>query len=749
MRAVCLTSRFGGCLAAALLFMQAAPAGSQPVAEAPISDQATRPRIGLVLSGGGARGGVHVGVLRALEELNIPVDVIAGTSIGAVIGGFYASGLTPDRIEEVIKDINWDAAFLEDTPRPLRSFRRKREDDLFLVNQRPGFNQRELRLPFGIVQGQVIDLITAETVLPASLVRDFDDLPVPFRAVAADIATGEAVVLGSGNLATALRATMSVPAVLAPVEVDGRLLVDGGIVMNLPVEVARDMGADIIIAVDVTAPLLGREDLNSVLDVTSQLTTLLTRYGATEQLETLTDRDLLLTAQLDPRYGSTTFGEMAETIPLGYGLAMNHAAELRRFAVDPSTYQAHRDAQFARTPVAPQRVDFVRIRNNSIVSNDVIAPYLAGIRNGGPLDLSQVEEAVNKIYGLGLYQNVRYEVISDGDQVGLEFELEERSWGPAYAQLGVQFNASGNQDILFGVAASYLRTAMNPKNGEWRATAAVGAEPSLQLDLHQPFGRAGQYFVEPSLGFESRILNLYEGDIRVTEARVKAARLEIGVGRDLGSWGEIRAGLRRASGSVDFDIGQPALVTEGAFAEGQVFARLWADTLDDVAFPRSGVSAKLEWIGSRPGSLAADVDFDQFRLSAAYARSWNRYTLLSSFRYDTTLTGVAPLTSEFRLGGLFDLSGLARQSLSAQNVGRVGASFYRRINNLALFPAFAGVSLEYGDTWATRSAISFRDARLGGSLWIGLDTPIGPIYGAYGRTRNDESAFYLVLGRIF
>jgi NTE family protein len=190
-------------------------------------------------------------------------------------------------------------------------------------------------------------------------------------------------------------------------------------------------------------------------------------------------------------------------------------------------------------------------------------------------------------------------------------------------------------------------------------------------------------------------------------------------------------------------------VTEGAFHEGQFFARLWADTLDNVAFPRSGLSAKLEWIGSRPGALSADVHFDQFRLSGAYAKTWNRYTLLSTLRYDTTLSGTAPLTSEFRFGGLFDLSGLGRQSLSAQNVGRVGASFFRRINDLALFPAFAGISVEYGDAWATRSAISFRDARLGGSLWIGLDTPIGPIYGAYGRTRDGESAFYLVLGRIF
>jgi NTE family protein len=708
-----------------------------------------RPRVGLVLSGGGARGGVHVGVLRALEELNVPIDFIAGTSIGAVIGGFYASGLTADEIEGVINSLEWEAAFLEDTPRELRSFRRKREDDLFLVDERPGFNNGEFQLPLGIVQGQIIDLIMAETTLAAMQVTNFDSLPIPFRAVAADIATGEAVILGSGDLANALRASMSVPAVIAPVEIDGQLLVDGGIAMNLPVEVAKEMGADVIIAVDVSAPLIEREELDSVLDVTAQLTTLLTRNGVLRQLEQLGEDDLLLTAELEEQFGSTTFQSMADTIPFGYEMAMENDAALRRLAVEPGDYGAHRAAQLGRTPALPSRVDFIRINNDSIISDRVIERYLADIEIGGPLDLEQIETAVHKIYGLGLYQNVRYELIEENEQSGLTFDLDERSWGPGYAQLGLQFNASGNQDVLFGVSASYLRTALNPKNGEWRATAAVGAQPALYLDFHQPFGRAGRYFVAPSLNLDSRLLNFFEDGDRVTEARVKTAALELAVGREFDTWGEFRVGLRRTTGDVDIKVGQLGLLPEGPFDQGEFFARLSADTLNDVAFPRSGLNAVLEWRGSRPDALSADFDFDQLRLSASFAKTWNRYTVLSTIRYDTTLNGIAPLTSEFRFGGLFDLSGLGRQMLSAQNVGRVGASFYRQVNDVALFPAFVGVSLEYGDAWATREAISFDDALLGGSIWIGVDTPIGPIYGAYGRTRDRDSAFYLVLGRIF
>ncbi|MDH3419825.1 MAG: patatin-like phospholipase family protein [Gammaproteobacteria bacterium] len=708
-----------------------------------------RPRVGLVLSGGGARGGVHVGVLRALEELNVPVDFIAGTSIGAVIGGFYAAGMTADGIEGVINSLDWEAAFLEDTPRALRSFRRKREDDLFLVDERPGFNNLEFQLPVGIVQGQIIDLIMAETTLAAALVTNFDALPIPFRAVAADIATGEAVILGNGNLANALRASMSVPAVLAPIEMDGRLLVDGGIVMNLPVEVAREMGADVIIAVDVSAPLIARDALDSVLDITAQLTTLLTRYGVVEQLEKLGEDDLLLTAEVDEQYGSTSFESMAATIPFGYELAMSNAPALRELALESDAYEAHRAAQLGLTPAPPSRVDFVRINNDSIISDRVIERYLADIEIGGPLDLEQIETTVNKIYGLGLYQNVRYQLVEENEQTGLAFDLDERSWGPGYAQLGLQFNASGNQDVLFGVSASYLRTALNPKNGEWRATAAVGAQPALHLDFHQPFGQTGQYFFAPSLKFDSTLLNLFDDGNRVTEARVKTAALELAVGREFRTWGEFRLGLRRTTGDVDIQVGQLGLLPEGPFDRGEFFARLSADTLDDVAFPRSGVSAVLEWRGSRPDTLSADFDFDQLSFSANFARTWARYTLLSTIRYDTTIDGVAPLTSEFRFGGLFDLSGLGRQMLSAQNAGRIGASFYRQVNDLALFPAFVGASLEYGNVWATRETISFDDALLGGSIWVGIDTPVGPIYGAYGRTRDRDSSFYLVLGRIF
>jgi NTE family protein len=701
------------------------------------------PVIGLVLSGGGARGGAHVGVLRALEELGVPIDVIAGTSIGAIIGGFYASGLSVDEIEDLVNTIDWDAAFLEDTPRQLRSFRRKRDDDLFLVDQRPGLNNGEFELPLGVVQGQVIDLILTEQTLHVAQVENFDELSIPFRAVAADIATGDTVVLDSGNLATALRASMSVPAVIAPMDIDGRLLVDGGVVMNLPVQVAEEMGADVVIAVDISAPMLSREELTSVLSITGQLTNILTRRGTVEQIDRLGEDDVLITPEFGDEFSSAGFNLMGETVTVGYEATMAHADELGAFA------SVHSVANRATARLEPPVIDFIRLQNNSGISDVLIERHLRAIELGQPLDVDVVEEAIGRIYGSQIYQNVRYSVVSDRDRTGLELRLDERAWGPNYLQLGLDFSASGDENATFGLSTSYLRQRINPMNGEWRAIATIGDEPALFSDWYQPFGRDGRYFFAPALRVDSDVVNVFDTGNRIAELRIREASVEVAAGRNIGTWGELRAGVRRSTGSVELELGDPALVPEEDFEEGELFARFSVDTLDNLPFPREGAIGFVEWRGSRPSDLGAQADFDQVSLSAAYAKTWDRYTLLTRFRYDATVDGVAPVNSLARLGGFLDMSGYNRNELTGQNAARGGTVFYRQINNLTILPAYAGVSLEYGNVWDNRRDISARDSILGGSIWVGVDTPIGPVYAGYGRSEDDVGAFYLFLGRIF
>lgn len=708
----------------------------------------SRRSVGLALSGGGARGGAHIGVLKALEELRVPVDCIAGTSIGAIVGGFYASGLDVAEIEEVARSIDWDAAFLNFTPREYRSFRRKRDDDLFLVNQRPGLNDGELELPFGLVQGQVIDMILSR-VMAGVGVDDFDDLALPFRAVAADIVTGEAVVLTAGDLPRAVRASMSLPAAFTPIEIDGRLLVDGGIAMNLPIEVAQQMGADVVIAVDISSALLTRESMRSVLSVTSQLTNLLTRSGVEQQKQRLAGDDVLLVPEFEEDLTSVSFARMAEAIESGYIAVMSQRAVLERLSLDPEGYAAHVASRNDPRPDQLPAVEFVRLANRSSLADSVIEARLRDIEIGAPLDVESVERAIGRVYGLELFQNVRYDVVEEGGRTGLEIEIDERSWGPNYLQLGMTFSSSADADETFGLAASYLRTLINERGGEWRATFVIGDEPALLANLYQPLGAKGLFFFEPQLNFRSTLFNLFDQDRLATEIDIREAAIELAGGREYYGWAEVRGGVRAASGSYSLRVGDPTLVPSEDFRRGELFARFSVDTLDSVAFPREGVMTTIEWVGSRRSALAADADFDQLLIDMAYAKTWGRHTLLSTLRYDATISGSAPLASMMRLGGLFDLSGLNRNQLSGQHALRVGTSYYRRIGNLALFPAFAGISLELGNVWDDRQAISFDSALLGVSFWAGVNTPVGPVYVGIGRSDRGQSAGYVSLGRLF
>ena len=738
----------GFCCAVPALIATEIPALAQQDDGGPVDDRG-RPAIGLVLSGGAARGGAHIGAIRALEELRIPVDYIAGTSIGAAIGGLYASGMTVDELEAFVREIDWEAAFLNTTPRELRSFRRKRDDDLFLVSQSPGLNDGEFELPTGVVQGQVIDLILSRATLPVAGLDSFDDLAIPFRAVAGDIATGDAVVLADGDLGRAVRASMAVPAVLTPIEIDGRLLVDGGIVMNLPVEVAHAMGADAIVAIDVTDTLSTREELRSVLDITQQLTNLLTRFGTEEQRARLGPGDVLVRPEFEDEFTAVSFARMSATVQAGYDAVMEQRDGLEALALDPAQYRTYREGLRDPRDFEPPQIDFLRLDNESLLADSIIDRRLREIEIGEPLDIDVLERALSRVYGLELYQNVRYSIVEEDGGTGLEVGLRERSWGPNYLQLGLQFSSSSDEDALFGLAASYLRTAINAQGGEFRATLNVGDEPEFLASLHQPLGARGMFFVSPSVHFKSRSLHTFIEDDLVSEVSLREGILEVAAGRELADWGEFRAGLRGGFGEASLRVGDPAIFPLEDFRRGEYFARFSIDTLDNVSFPRSGALATAEWRGSRAAALAADADYDQLLLKATWARTWGQHTLATTVRYDRTFRGTAPVNAAHRFGGFFDLSGLNRHQLWGQHAARLGASWYRRIGDFALFPAFAGISMEIGNTWNDEFGGGLDTAIFGTSVWAGVDTPVGPIYAAYGRADNGQDAFYVFLGRVF
>ncbi len=720
--------------------------GSQALAVEPDPANSPRPKIGLVLSGGGARGAAHVGVLQVLEEQRIPIDYIAGTSMGSIVGGLYATGMTTDELVDAVESIDWDDVFSDPTPRDERSFRRKRDDDLYLVKAKPGIDKSGLKFPAGIVQGQKIDLALTRLTRNVTHTEHFDDLAIPYRAVATDIVTGEAVVLEAGSLSNALRASMSVPAVIAPIIIDGRRLVDGGVANNLPVDVVREMGADIVIAVDISTPLQTEDKLESVIAIAGQLTSILTRGNTERQIQTLTDEDILLTPELDD-ITSADFARLGDAIPIGRMAAELNLEQLRRLSLPANDYADYR-ARLALPDTSVPVIDFIRINNQSTLKESIIANRIVYSKVGAPFDIAAAEEDVGRIYGLELFQNVRYELVQEDGRTGLEFYVKERTWGPGYLQLGASYNSNGDGNNIFNLAASYLRTALNPSGGELRLGFQVGEEPGVLIDFHQPLGKKGMYFANAMSRYGERLVTSFENDFAIAEFRLAETLIEVSAGREFGTWGEARVGLRYADGEGKVEIGDPQSYPPVRFQRGEMFVRLFADDLDSSSFPTSGYLTRLEWTASRDG-LGADTDFEQVDIRAVLAKSWGRSTLLASADYGTTISGRAPIQSVFRRGGFTNLSGFNENELSGQHFGQISAAYYRRLGRIGLLPLYAGFSLEAGNVWQNRGDISSGNRLHAGSLFAGAETPIGPLYLAYGRAEGGADAYYLFLGRLF
>jgi NTE family protein len=408
----------------------------------------------------------------------------------------------------------------------------------------------------------------------------------------------------------------------------------------------------------------------------------------------------------------------------------------------------HRAARPDPRLEAPPLIDFVRLDNESNVADNIVEARLESIPTGVPLDVDATELAIDRVYGLELFQRVGYDLVEEGGRRGLEVSVEERSWGPNYLQFGLESSSTGSDDTMFGISLSYLRTAMNSLGAEWRTTLELGDEPALSTRWHQPLGQNAMTFVSGGLSRASSLVNVYDGSTRTARVELDESLVDVAIGREFGTWGELRFGFLRGSGEPELQIGDPAAIPLNDFDRGEGFARLTIDTLDSIYFPSDGTFARMEWLTSKH-DLDATAEFDQFSGGFLTARTFGRHTLALGLRYETTTKGIAPPWSLFEIGGFWDLSGFAQDELSGQNVGGLLASYYRRIGNLSRrVPIYAGINLEKGNAWDTRSEISLDNSLKAGSLWLGADTPLGPMYFAYGRAEGGRDSFYIVIGNV-
>ena len=708
---------------------------------------AERPKVALVLSGGGARGLAHIGVLKVLRDLRVPVDFIVATSMGSIVGGAYSAGHTPDEMEALVKTADWDLMFSDRPPRQDLSFRRKEDDLRFIGKSELGLKRDGVILPRGAFGSQNLEEFLRLVARPASDTRNLDQLPIPLRAVATDLVSGEMVVLRDVPLAVAMRASMSIPGAFSPTNVDDRLLGDGGLARNLPVEVAREMGAGVIIAVNVGTPLLPREALSSAIGVAQQMINILTEQNVAISLAALRPQDILVSPNLTG-VSFVEFDRGPELIALGETAAREVAGRLGELSVDKRAYEAF---EFRRTrhPVAyDQRVAAVRVEGTSRTNPEALKREIelrVGITTGQSVSDEQLVRAARVLNGLGEFERVDVHTETNNGRRFVVIDVDEKPWGPNYLRIGGRAVADFHTDARFSITLQHTRTWVNAWGAEWRNELQVGDVRRFMTSFYQPLGPGSPWFVEPVLQAIQSDYDLFGPGNHRTDRITKATNSAASdFGHRLGN-----SGVARLSFGYERYRSTPVISasTEGTVKDSGKYARFSVtfDTLDDANFPRNGylISGGTQAISysSQSGSPV-----QAYALQALFPVTYGRLTLLG-------IAGTERSRDDrggFGLGGFLNLSGTPVGAISGSQAVFFGGLAYYRVGELprALGRSwYAGVSLEAGNAWARRSDMSLGDMRKATSLFLGLDTNIGPLYLGWGHTFGGDSALYLFLGR--
>ncbi|OIQ25278.1 MAG: serine protease [Vibrio sp. MedPE-SWchi] len=735
-----------------------------------------RPKIAVVLAGGGAKGAAHIGVLKALEELRIPIDYITGTSMGAYVGGLYATGMSAEEIESLIYSTEWNHGYRDRVDRSERRIRDKEYEDRYQIKTDLGLRWGEIRAPRGVVQGQNMLRILRETSGNLPAIDSFDNLVIPYRSVATDIIDLEPVIIDKGYLVDAMMASMSVPGVLPPYEIDGKLLVDGGVTNNMPVDVARDLGADIIIAIDISSDYKGEDEFSSFLTVADQLSNYLVRRSTVLQQETLTDKDFFLQPDVGDMQ-TTEFAKMPGAFQEGYEEAMANSLRLSRLSLSSSDYQKYIDKkQNARKKLVygdEVSVDRVVINNNTHYSEDLLRTRL-GIEEGRRITTEELEQSIQDLYALDRFELITYQYDKDEDGNNLVVvNVNEKAWGPNYVNFRFFLEDDFTTDSQYSLGISSNFTDLSSGGAELLLNLEMGTDKLVEAELYSPFLSSQKLFTTlgasysndkrnmPSSGFDDTSLEATKNYLPVTYREWKG---EWVLGYQETLWTEFNLGLRYIQGYAELSTlpscGDLDFTRQGAFVGYRY------DTLDDFSFPRSGLYLDLEYLVSQDdingearcldAAVSQSTDIvDEISAKFIGAYTYDRHTLVANMDLGLSQTENASMPIDPKeIGGFLKLSGIPRDSLIGQNIAFTSLVYrYRWFDNdFGLFssPFYLGSSIEYGGVWSDPN-INIQDAPLyqAASVFVGVNSPIGPIMFGYGFTEQQFNSVYLIIGTTF
>jgi len=716
-------------------------AQDQPGQQAGPAQPAPRPRVGLALSGGGARGLAHIGVLLWLEENHIPVDSIAGTSMGALVGALYATGRSPVEMRQFVEAIHWDEAIASEPTYPQLSFRRKEDRRTDQIPSKLGL-KNGLKGPIGFSAGQGVGLLLDRIAFPYSTLTSFDDLPIPFRCVATDMLSGNAVVLKDGSLAQSLRASMAIPGLFTPVELNGQVLADGGLVDNIPTDVAREMNADIVIAVNIATPLVGRKDLET-------LTAFLTQ--AVDNMTLGNDRrDLRLAdAQIAPNLGSFTaldFSSADEIIRLGYQGAASNAAELRKYALPDDEWQQYLTQREARKRKPEASADVLQV---SGVSGDEQRHLQRRLQRflHQPLDLDQLDTRLTRITGDGQFESLGYEGFVQNGVPGLRVVAQPKNYGPPFVDLVVNVDGSGVAAFDFSAGARITFMDVEHHSGEWRNDLLLGSSNLAASEFYQPLGNT-HFFVAP-YSFASKVpRNEFTGETRVAVFGDERAGGGLDFGYNTGRRSELRFGYEIFSGKLAPLIGSAGLSSVSG-STGEFRARYVWDGQDSPAVPSRGtrIVANLSRVLQSP-SLAHSIDQLDVQTST-FIPTGPKTSLFLLASGGTTFHGTAGPFQIFTLGGAFHLGAYLPEEFVGNHYAYSSLGFRRDLYHL---PQLVGGKIYWAGWYEAGSA--FNDPNtvvVRGTINLGFiaETIVGPIALAGSVSPTGQSRVNFSIGRLF
>lgn len=723
------------------------------------SNVSARPKIGLALGGGGAKGAVHIGVLKVLERERIPVDYIAGTSIGSLVGGLYALGYSASDIEKMMLSQDWEEGYSDTIPREDLPYRLKQRDQ-FNVPLDIGLRDYQITSPSGLLYGQRAAMLLRETFGMVPTFDSFDDLATPFRAVATDLSSSTEVVLDKGDLFLAIRASSNVPGILAPVSFDGRLLVDGGMVNNVPVDVVKKMGADIVIAIDIGDELASVDKLNDTFEIMSQLSSFLTVASTEKQKKNLTENDILIKPDIS-NLSTTDWSTFKQGIETGYRSATDVVQTFNQYALSEQDYSIYLDRRstqkFPYDEGKGVAVESIVIKNDSNTHAALIEDNL-DLEMGALLTPSSLNQAVSNVYSLDEFQRVDARLYHDGETYDLRIHTEGKDWGPDFLEFGLGWETNFTDRSNTDLDLAYTATNLSQYGGEWRTQIELGSDPELNSELYWPLSSTRTFYASTGYSFESIDWRLLGVNALPLSVEQNSHQIRAGMGVNISRNSALEAGVIAVTGSLDNSFLLSDEVDYDAYGS---YLFLGFDNLNSASFPTDGNRLSLSLTHRKEhvkNVFLENGDATQFGArSTQLSFEWKGAVSIDSHAFvaKTALHKIYMKEGTYSvnntsLGGFLNMSGFNERDLTGPHKAFAAliyqydlrGGFFERTG----FPFYLGISAEAGNVWNQDEKIDSDDLIYGGSLYLGTDTIMGPIALGYGANDSGASSIYFYLG---